>query len=147
RRACEEDLARRLHPLDACLRERARDERRLDRRARDERHTEAGLDGCAYRLLQAELEAHVEVAKPDAYRAELVLDRFAHARSVLHEDERLLAQLVERDRAAREAMLRRAREHDLVAEQRFERDRTVASCEADDAELDVSVGDELDDAL
>ena len=102
--------------------------------------TAARTDSC-----EPELEPRVEVARPHADRAQLVLDRLAHAGALLHEDERLLAQVIERDRLAREAVTGRAGEHDLVAEQRLEHDRAVASREADDAELDRAVGDELDD--
>ena len=78
--ADERDLARRLEPLDARVGERARGEVRLDRRARDERDAVAGGDGAPHRLLQAELEPHVEVAQPGARAAQLVLDHLAARR-------------------------------------------------------------------
>ena len=44
-----------------------------------------------------------------------------------HEDERLASQLVERDRTAREAVTRRAREDHLVGEERLEAHATMPS--------------------
>ena len=57
------------------------------------------------------------------------------------------AQLVERDRRAREAVAGRADEHHLVPEERLERHRALPPGRADDAELELAAGDELDDAL
>ena len=44
-------------------------------------------------------------------------------------------------------MSRRANEHDLVAEERLEDDAAVAASRADDAELELSFGDPVDDGL
>ena len=52
----------------------------LDRRARDERDAVAGDDRAARRLLQPELEAHVEIAQAHPGAAQLVLDHLPHAR-------------------------------------------------------------------
>ena len=89
----------------------------------------------------------VEVAQPRARAAQLVLDHLPDAGALLHHDQRLLAQLVERDRPAREPVPGRDREHDLVAEERLEDDAAVAARGADDAELELALGDLLDDAL
>jgi len=44
-------------------------------------------------------------------------------------------------------MTRWASEHDLVAEERLEGDAAVAASCADDAELELSFGDPVDDGL
>src|SRR5205807_6795265 len=107
----------------------------------------AGGDPAAHRVLQAKLCTNVEIAKPRADRTQLVLDHLADARSFLHHEHRLGAQVVERDRLAREPMTGRTREHDLVAKERLEDDASVAPCGADDAELELAVGYLVDDRL
>ena len=89
---------------------------------RDERDAVAGDDRALDRLLQAELEPDVEVAQPRARAPQLVLDHLTHAGALLHHDQRLLAQLVQRDGAAGEPVARQRREHDPVAEERLEDD-------------------------
>ena len=51
------------------------------------------------------------------------------------------------DRATREAMARRHGEHDLVAEEGLERERAHPATRADDAELELSIGNPLDHGL
>ena len=97
----ERDLARRLEALDARLAQRPRLELGLDRGARDEGHAVARLHRAPHGLLQPELEPYVEVAQPDAAPPQGVLDDLPDSRALLHEDQRLLAQLVERDRCVR----------------------------------------------
>ena len=137
----------RVEPLDLRRGQRARRELRLDGRARDERDAVAGLHRAPHRLLQPELEPDVEVAQPRPDRAQLVLDDLADAGSLLHHDQALAAQLLERHRAAGEAVAGRAREDHLVVEERLERDRTMAPRRADDPELELARGDALDDRL
>ena len=122
-------------------------ELRLDGRARDERDAEPGEDRAAHRLLEAELQGDVEIAQPLAAPAELVLEQLPNAAALLHHDQRLLAQLVERDRPAREAMVGRRGEDDLVAEERLEGDAALPAGRADDAELELAFCDELDDRV
>jgi len=119
----------------------------LDGGPRDEADAVAGGDGALHRLLQPELEPQVEVAEPGADPAQLVLDHLTHARALLHGDQRLLAKLVERDRAAGEAVARRADEDDLIPEERLEDDGAVAARGPDDPELELAAGDRLDDRL
>ena len=107
--ANERDLPRGVEPLHASGLEGAGREIGLDRGARDEGDAVAGGDGRLHGLLQAELETGLEVAQPRAGATQLVLDHLAHARALLHHDQRLLAQLVERDRPPGEAVARRAR--------------------------------------
>jgi lipopolysaccharide/colanic/teichoic acid biosynthesis glycosyltransferase len=97
--------------------------------------------------LQPELEADVEIPEPHAGLAKLVVDHLSYAGTLLHEDDRLLLQLVERDRAAREPVPARHREDDLVAEERLEDDAALPSHRADNAELELAPGDLLDHAL
>ena len=144
RPAREDDLAGSVHPLDPGLGEHARGELGLDGPARDERHAEAREHRAPHRLLQAELEAQVEIADPNAEPAKLVVDDPPHAGALLHDDERLARELVGADRLAREAMAGRAHEHDLVVGERLELDAAVARRGADDAELQLPLGDEVD---
>ena len=44
-------------------------------------------------------------------------------------------------------MIRRAREHDLVAEERLERNAAMPPTGPDDAELELALGDAVDDGL
>jgi len=141
------DLTLELEAGDARLDERPRGEVVLDGRARDERHAVAAADGARDRLLEPELEAHVEVAQPRADAPQLVLDHLTDARPVLHHDQRLAAQLVECDRAACEGVTGRAREDDGVAEEGFVLDAAMAGRRTDDSELERPVGDALDDGL
>src|SRR5438093_696225 len=82
---------------DAARREAPRLQIRRNGRAGDEGDAEAGLDRAPYRLLQPELEPDVEVAEAGALTTQLVLDHLAHPGALLHDDERLAAELVERD--------------------------------------------------
>src|SRR5581483_8165931 len=78
-RADERDLAGGLEALHARERERTCGELRLDRRARDEGDAVPGDDGALHRLLEAELEVHVEVPQLEAGGAKLLLDHRPHA--------------------------------------------------------------------
>ena len=62
----------------------------------------AGLHGAPHRLLQTELEPDVEVAELRAERPQRILDHLPYAGAFLHHDQRLVRELVERDRAAGE---------------------------------------------
>src|SRR5581483_7224777 len=146
-RAGEQDLTRGLEALDAGDRERARGDIGIDRRARDEGHAEPGEDGAPRRLLQTELETHVEVAQLHAALAQLVLDHLPHARPFLHEHERLFPQLVDRHAPVGEAVTARDGEYHLVAEERLEDDAAVAALRADDAELELAARHLLDHVL
>ena len=119
----------------------------LDRRSRDERDAVSGLDGTPHGLLQAELEAHVEVAPAHAEGAQLVLDDLADPGALLHHDQVLVPQLVERDRPPGERVTRRARQDHLVVEERLEPDGAMPARRADDAELELAGGDALDQRL
>ena len=77
----------------------------------------------------------------------LVLDDLADAGALLHHDQAFVAELVEGDGAAGERMARRAREDDLVVEERLEHDGAVTARGADDAELELARGDPLDHRL
>ncbi len=90
---------------------------------------------------------HVEVAQPDAVPAQLVLHDLPHPRAVLHHDQPLRPQLVEGDAATGEVVPRRTREDHLVAQERIEPHAAVTPRGADDAELELAVGDELDHGL
>src|SRR5206468_4021446 len=92
-------------------------------------------------------ETDVEIAAAQPRRAQLLVDDLAHARSLLHQDDRLARQLLEGDRAPGEAMATRHGEHDLVAKERLEADAAVAARGADDAELDLAARHLLDHAL
>jgi lipopolysaccharide/colanic/teichoic acid biosynthesis glycosyltransferase len=107
----------------------------------------AGRDGAAHRLLQAELEAHLELAEPRSGTTQLVLDDLPDARAFLHHDQRFAPQLVERDRLACETVIGRAGEHDLVAEEGLEADAAVATGGAHDPELDLAPGNPVDHGL
>src|SRR5256885_13469631 len=95
-------------------------------------------------LLEAELDPHVEVAQARARTAQRLLDHLPYARAVLHQDQVLPAQVVQRDGTAREWVAGRADEDDRVAQERLVLDTAVARCRADDAELERPVGDALD---
>ncbi len=90
---------------------------------------------------------HVEVAQAHPQRAQLVLDDLADAGALLHHDQVLAAQLVDRDGASGERMSGRAREDHLVVEERLELDRAMPARRADDAELELPGGDALDHGL
>ena len=106
-----------------------------------------GLDRAPDRLLQAQLEPHVEVAQAQPQPAQLVLDDLADAGAFLHHDHVLAAQLVDRDGASGECVAGRARENHLVVEERLEPDGTVPARGADDPELELPRGDALDHGL
>ena len=78
---------------------------------------------------------------------QLVVDHLAHAGAFLHHDQRLVLQLVERDRAPGERVPGRAGEDHRVVEERLVLDAAVPRRGADDAELERAVGDALDDGL
>ena len=78
---------------------------------------------------------------------QLVLDDLPHAGAFLHQDQRLLAELVEPDVAPRKRVAGRTDQNHLVLEGPLEANRPVAPGGADDAELEPSVGDEVDDGL
>ena len=137
----------RLSPRTRASAERPRRELLLDRGARDERDAVAGEHRAPHRLLEAELERNVEVAQPFAALAQLVLEQLAHAAALLHHDQRLVAQLVERHGASGEGVVRRRREDHLVAEERLERHAALAARRADDPELELARGDVLDDGV
>src|SRR5439155_2507594 len=139
--------ALRLEPFDACRGERARSEIALDGGPGDERHAVARLHRRLHRLLQAELEPRVEIAKPTTDPAQLVLDDLTHAGTLLHDDQPLAPELVEGHRAACERVAGRADQDHLVLKERLEDDAAMAPRRADDAELELALGDELDDAL
>src|SRR4051812_12502084 len=146
-RAYEVDVALEREPFDSRGGERAGGKIGLDGRAGDERHAVPGFDRGDHGLLQAELETDVEIAQPDADTAQLVLDHLPDAGAVLHHDQRLRADLVERDVAAGEGVAGRAGEDDLVVEERLEDDAAVPTPGADDAELELAGSDALDDRL
>ena len=147
RRTDEQDLALEVEPIDARFDERAGGEVRLDRRARDEGDAVPGAHGVRDRLLQAELDAHVEIAQSRARAAQRFLDHLADTGAVLHQDQVLPTQIVERDRPAGERMPRRADEDDRVTQERLVLDAAVTRRRADDTELERAVGDALDDGL
>src|SRR4051812_27341392 len=117
-RAREEDLAHRVEPADPSGRDASRIEVGLDRKTGDERDAVPGHDSAPHRFLQTELEVEVEVAQPHPGLPQLVLDHLTDSRTLLHDDQLLALQVVERDRLAGEAMIRGTGEHDLVAEER-----------------------------
>jgi hypothetical protein len=102
-----------------------------------------GLHRALDRLLEAEGQPDVEIAEAGSCLPKLVLDHLPYAGAFLHRDEWLRAKLVERDGAPGERMCGQAREHDLVAEERLVNDRATAPRRADDAELELAVGNEI----
>ena len=145
--ARQHDLAPDVHALHPRLADPSGGKLGLDGGPRDERQAVSCLDGAPHRLLEPELEPHVEVAEPEAEPAELVLDHLADARPLLHHDQRLVAQLVDRHGRARERVSGRHEQDHLVLHQRLEPHRPVATRSAHDAELELALGDELDDGL
>ena len=119
----------------------------LDRDARDERRAEAAEHRGARRLLQPELELHVQVAQPEPELAQLVVDHLPDAGALLHEDERLGLQLLEGQALAGALVLGRDGEDDLVAVEGLERDAAMTACGPDDAELELAPPDLLDDRV
>jgi lipopolysaccharide/colanic/teichoic acid biosynthesis glycosyltransferase len=87
----------------------------------------------------------VEIA--DTRTPKLLLDDMPHARSLLHDDERLAPKLVHRDLSSGERVVGRHGEHDLVARQRLELEGAVTPERADDSQLELPLGDPLDDRL
>src|SRR5207302_2618377 len=106
-RAYQRDLTTRLEPFDPCRGDRPCRQLGLDGGAGDERDPVTRCDRAPHRLLQAELEPHVEVAQPQARAAQLVVEYLADAGTFLYQDQRLATQLIERDRLAGEAVTRR----------------------------------------
>src|SRR5207253_1791993 len=100
--------------------------------------TVAGHDCALHGFLEPELEVDVEIAQAHAGPTKLLLDHRANAGAGLHHDQRLIAELVQRQRLPGEAMFRRTDEHDLVPEERLEGDRPLSPRCADDAELELT---------
>ena len=115
----------------------------FDRGSRDERDAVSGADRALDRLLKTQDELCVEVAHPETGTAQLLVDDLANTRTLLHHDEGLGAQLVERHLAAGGRVLRRHRQHDLVQRKRLEVERAVPSVRTDDAELELARRDLL----
>ena len=88
-----------------------------------------------------------EIAEALTDAAQLVFEQLPHAGSLLHHDQVVCAELVERDRLAGEWVAGRANEHDRIAEERFEGDAAMATRCADNPELELARGDALDDRL
>src|SRR5215212_3744930 len=145
--ADERDLTRGVEALYASRRERAGRELGVDARPRDEGDAEACGDGALHGLLQPQLEPDVEVAQPEWAVAELVLDHLPHARTFLHQDQRLAAEVLERHLLAGEPMAGRNREDHLVAEERLEDDTAVTRRGAHDPQLELALRHLLDDAI
>ena len=145
--AGEENLAHRVEAAHARGREPSGGKVRLDRKTRDEGDAVTREHGAARGLLEPELEPDVQVTKALARLAEFVLDHLPDARPFLHHDQRLGAQLIEGDGLPGKAMLGRAGEHDLVAEERLEHHSAVTSARAHDAKLELALGDAVDDRL
>jgi hypothetical protein len=77
----------------------------------------------------------------------LLLDDVPDARSLLHHDEGLAPELRHRDLSSGEGVTGRHGENDLVACQRLELDRAVTPERADYSQLELALGDPLDDGL
>ena len=133
--------------LDARLRDRAGRELGLDCRPRDERHAVAGLYGASHGLLQPEHQPDVEVAQLRPERPQRILDDLPHAGPLLHDDQRLGSDLVDRHRTAGERVLGG---HARITSSRMngsKRTERLPPGGADDAELELTVGDPLDHGL
>jgi glycosyltransferase involved in cell wall biosynthesis len=141
------DLAHRLDARYARRRERARGELAPDRRSRDERDPESAGHRGLHGFLEPDLEAGLEIADAQARAPQLLLDHVADARALLHDDQALALQLVERDLPLRERVAGRDREDDLVPRKGLERERACAPERTDDAELERVVGDRVDDRV
>src|SRR5262249_30028444 len=146
-RAHERDLASGLEPLYAGGGEGARGQLGLDAGTGDEGDAEPGRGRALDRLLETELEPHVEVAKAHRPAQELIPDHLADPRALLHQDQRLLPELLERDLLAGEPVPRRNDEDHLVAEKRLEDDAAVPRRRADYPELQLALGALLDDSV
>ena len=146
-RADEQDLALELQARHSRLDEGACGQVVLDGRAGDERDAVAATHRARHGLLQTELEPHVEVAQLHPGAAQLVLDHLPHAGALLHHDQPLVLQLLERHRLPGERVARRAGQDHGVAEERLVLHGAVARRGADDAELERPVCDMLDDRL
>src|SRR5437588_12105478 len=81
--AGEEDLAHGVEAAYTRGRDASRREVRLDREPRDERDAVAREHRASCRLLEPELEPHVEIAESCPGLAELVLDHLPHAGAFL----------------------------------------------------------------
>src|ERR687895_97240 len=143
----EGDLTRGFESIHLRGRQRAGGELGLDGRAGDEADAVTGSDRALDRLLEAQLEADVEVAQARPGLPELVLDHLADPRSLLHDDQRLVAQLLQGERPSGEPVSGRADEDHFIAKEGFEHDRSMGTRRPHDAELELALGDELDDAL
>ncbi len=119
----------------------------LDRRPRDERDAVAGRDGALHRFLQPELELRLEVAHPQPRGAQLLLDHVADAGALLHRDVLLARQLLGRHLLARERVVGRDGEDDLVAHERLELERAMTAKRTHDAQLELALADLLDHAV
>ena len=90
-----------LDPSDLGDGEAARCRAPTRRRARDEGHAVSGHDCALDRLLEAELEMDVEVSEPQAGGSSSPSMHGPNTGAGLHHDQRLLAQLVERQSSGR----------------------------------------------
>ena len=99
------------------------------------------------RPLEPELDTHVEIPQTRADVSQLVLDHLPDSRALLHHEQRLGTQLLERHRLAGEPVAARACEHDLVAEERLVGDAAMTRSGADDTELELALRDLCDDGL
>jgi hypothetical protein len=71
----------------------------------------------------------------------------SNTRTVLHHDQGLVSQALDRDGLTCERMPRRYRENDLVAEEGIEDDAALPPRRADNAQLELSCSDPVDDRL
>ena len=135
-------------PSSARLCERARREVGFDGGARDERDAVARLHGAAHRLLEPELERRRrDRASERPSTAARPRPPGGRPRPPASRSSVSAPELVDPDRAARERVPGRADQDHLVLEDRLEAHRPVAPGGADDAELELAVGDEVDDRL
>src|SRR5439155_7891718 len=89
------DLARRVEAGDARRRERAGRELPFDRGPRDEGDSVPRCDGRLDGLLEAQLDARVEIVQPKAGAPKLLLDHVADAGTLLHDDQTLRPKRIE----------------------------------------------------
>ena len=142
------DVAREVEPADARLGQRPGRQLGRDRLPGDEADAEAALHRAPHRLLEPELERHLQIPQPLPALAQLVLDHLpdAGARAASGSAGPRASSSSPTVRAG-ERMPGRAGEDHLVAEERLEGDGAVAAGGADDPELQPPVGDQLDHRL